>query len=145
VTTVFLAVAPNLPQVTGATDADRADWVQVDESMWLDPDRLAFDHGEVLRWALERTRELLERTTVAADFCGRKFTVSDLRRVYEAVWGVPLNAQNFQRRVREVKGFLIPTGESQEGRRGRPAELFRRGAATILDPPMLCPRQRGKD
>lgn len=142
VTTAFLAIAPDLSEVRGASDADRADWVEVDESMWRDPSRLAFDHGEILRLALEHARQLLEYTTVAADFCPRKFTISDLRKVYDAIWGVDLNPQNFQRRVREVKGFVVPTHELRDGRPGRPAELFRRGSAETLDPPMLRPRQR---
>ena len=37
VTTAFLAIAPNLPQATGGTDAYRADWVEVESSLWLDP------------------------------------------------------------------------------------------------------------
>jgi 8-oxo-dGTP diphosphatase len=48
------------------------------------------------------TRRLREHTTVAADFCGKRFTISDLRIVYEAVWGMALNAQNFQRKVRHA-------------------------------------------
>lgn len=142
VTTAFLAIAPDLSDVRGASDAARADWVEVDESMWRDPARLAFDHGDILRRALERARVLLEHTTVAADFCPRRFTISDLRKVYEVIWGVTLNPQNFQRKVREVKGFVIPTHERRDGRQGRPAELFRRGPAEHLDPPMLRPRQR---
>jgi ADP-ribose pyrophosphatase YjhB (NUDIX family) len=142
VSTAFLAIAAGLSEVQGASDAARADWVEVDESMWNDTQRLAFDHGEILQRAVEHSRTLLEHTTVAADFCSRKFTISDLRRVYEAIWGVSLNSQNFQRRVRDVKGFVVPTHELQDGRQGRPAELFRRGPAQILDPPMLRPRQR---
>ena len=97
---------------------------------------------KLLRRCVEDARTLLEHTTVAADFCPRKFTISDLRGVYEAVWGVSLNPQNFQRRIRDVKGFVVPTHELRDGRQGRPAELFRRGPAKILDPPMLRPRTR---
>ncbi|WP_405113201.1 NrtR DNA-binding winged helix domain-containing protein [Micromonospora sp. NBC_01405] len=67
---------------------------------------------------------------------------SDLRRVYEAILGVSLNPQNFQRRIRDIKGFVVPTHELKDGRQGRPAELFRRGPAQIFDSPMLRPRQR---
>ena len=144
VTTAFLAIAPNLPEVAGATDAYRADWIEVEGSLWLDHDRLAFDHGEILRQALERARWLLEYTTVAADFCGRVFTISELRKVYEAVWGVPINPQNFQRKVRSTKGFLVDTGKKRNNQPGRPPELFRRGSAQILYPPMLRSDQRGR-
>jgi ADP-ribose pyrophosphatase YjhB (NUDIX family) len=142
-TTAFLAIAPDLPEAQGGTDAARADWIEVENSLWRDPERLAFDHGEILQLALERTRELLEHTTVAADFCGRRFTIGNLRVVYEAVWGMPVNAQNFQRKVRNAKNFLIPIGAKSSAHPGRPADLFRRGAAQVLNPPMLRPSRRG--
>lgn len=106
VSTVFLAILPNLPEVTGATDAYRADWVEVEESLWSDDSGLAFDHGDILRYDLERARHLLELTTLAVDFCEELFTISDLRKVYEAVWGVELNPGNFQRQVRGTRGFV---------------------------------------
>ncbi|WP_439677120.1 NUDIX hydrolase [Embleya sp. MST-111070] len=141
--TAFLAIAPNLPEVTGATDAYRADWVEVEESLWDHRGYLAFDHGVILRHGLERARRLLEHTTVGIDFCGAEFTISELREVYEAVWGVRLNPQNFQRRVRNTTAFVVRTNEKRTSRPGAPAQLFRRGAARTLEPPMMQPRQRG--
>jgi ADP-ribose pyrophosphatase YjhB (NUDIX family) len=144
VTTAFLAIAPNLPEAAGGTDAHRADWIEVEASLWEKPDRLAFDHGVILKQALERARRLLEHTTIAAEFCGKVFTISELRQVYEAVWGIRLNPQNFQRKVRSTKGFVMDTGKKRTKQPGRPAELFRRGTAPTLYPPMLRPSQRGR-
>lgn len=143
VTTAFLAIAPNLPQAVAGTDAYRADWVEVEASLWKAPGRLAFDHAVILQQALERARRLLEHTTVAASFCGRQFTISELRQVYEAVWDVRLNPQNFQRKVRSTQGFVVDTGEKQASHSGRPAELFKAGTARILYPPMLRHGQSG--
>jgi ADP-ribose pyrophosphatase YjhB (NUDIX family) len=136
VTTAFLAIAPDLPQATGGTDAYRADWIEVETSLWGRPSRLAFDHAEILEHALNRARRLLEHTTVAVGFCRKEFTISELRQVYEAVWDVHLNPQNFQRKVRSTKGFVVDTGKKQESQSGRPAELFRAGPARILYPPI---------
>jgi len=141
VSTAFLAIAADLSEVHGASDAAHADWIEVDESMWRNPNRLAFDHGEILHRAVEDARTLLEHTTVAADFLPRRFTIRDLRGVYESIWGVSLNPQNFQRRIRDAEGFVIATNEYQDGRQGRPAELFRRGPAQVLYPPMTRPRR----
>jgi ADP-ribose pyrophosphatase YjhB (NUDIX family) len=137
VTTAFLAIAPNLPQATGGTDAARADWVEVEPSLWQGSGQLAFDHAVIVQQALEHARGLLEHTTVAAAFCGKLFTISELRQVYEAVWDIHLNPQNFQRKVRSTEGFVVDTGRKRETRSGRPAELFRAGPARILYPPML--------
>jgi ADP-ribose pyrophosphatase YjhB (NUDIX family) len=135
-TTAFLAIAPNLPNARGGTDARRADWVEVEESLGS---RLAFDHEEILLETVERARTLLEYRTIAASFCGEVFTVSELRQVYEAVWGINLNPQNFHRKATKAEGFLSGTGQRRTDQRGRPAALYRRGTANLLYPPMLQP------
>jgi 8-oxo-dGTP diphosphatase len=98
---------------------------------------VAFDHARILADGVERARAKLEYTTLAAAFCPPEFTISQLRRVYEAVWGVLPDPRNFSRKVTSTPGFLVPTGEKVTGGRGRPGQLFRRGSATALHPPML--------
>jgi len=102
---------------------------------------LAFDHGRILADGVERAQAKLEYTTLAAAFCPPEFTVTQLRRVYEAVWRCTLDPRNFQRKVTSAPGFLEPTAVRVTGGRGRPAQLYRRGPATTLHPPML----RGDD
>jgi 8-oxo-dGTP diphosphatase len=98
---------------------------------------LAFDHGQILADGVERAQSRLESSTLAAAFCPPEFTVTQLRRVYEAVWRRTLDPRNFQRKVTSTPGFLEPTATRVTGVRGRPAQLFRRGPATTLHPPML--------
>ena len=62
---------------------------------------------------------------------------ADLVQTHEIVWGVTLDPRNFHRKITGTPGFLEPTGESTVGDRGRPAQLYRRGQATALQPPML--------
>ncbi|MFI5712027.1 NUDIX domain-containing protein [Kribbella sp. NPDC051620] len=138
VTTAFLAIAPNLPNARGGTDARRADWVEVEETLG---NRLAFDHDQILRETVERARALLEYQTIAASFCGEVFTVTELREVYEAVWGTELNAQNFHRKAKKAEKFLVNTGQKRTDQRGRPAALYKRGPAPLLYPPMLQPHR----
>jgi 8-oxo-dGTP diphosphatase len=88
---------------------------------------------------VERARAKLEYTPLAAAFCPPEFTISQLRTVYEAVWGAPLDPRNFHRKVTATDGFVEPVGASTSDGRGRPAQLFRRGTAEILYPPMLRP------
>lgn len=98
---------------------------------------LAFDHARILADGVERARAKLEYTTLAAAFCPPEFTISQLRRVYEAVWGTTPDPRNFSRKVTSTPGFLVPTGTKVGSGRGRPGQLFRRGPATALHPPML--------
>jgi 8-oxo-dGTP diphosphatase len=79
---------------------------------------------------------------LATRFVGEEFTIADLRAVYETVWGEPLHAGNFHRKVLSVPGFIESTGATTErgGARGGPrAKLYRAGDAQLLHPALLMP------
>ena len=133
VTVAYLALAPRLPTPVPGTDAAAASWMAVRD---LRPG-LAFDHDRILTDGLERAQAKLEYTPLATAFCPAEFTVGQLRRVYEIVWGTEIDPRNFHRKVTGTPGFLEPAGRATEGERGRPAQLYRRGGATLLNPPML--------
>jgi 8-oxo-dGTP diphosphatase len=97
---------------------------------------LAFDHSLLVADGVERARAKLEYTTLAPAFLDEPFTLGELRRVYEAVWGEPLHEGNFRRKVLSTTGFVEPTGETAPTD-GRPAALYRRGGAAHLHPPLL--------
>lgn len=138
VSVAYLALAPDLPTPRAGGDASAARWSPADQLL-AEAKRLAFDHGQILRDGVERARAKLEYSPLAAAFCPTEFTVGELRRVYEAVWGVALDPRNFHRKVTGTPDFLVPTGGSTTRQGGRPAQLFRRGGATLLNPPMLRP------
>jgi 8-oxo-dGTP diphosphatase len=100
---------------------------------------LAFDHVVILTDGVERARAKLEYSPLAAAFCPPEFTVGELRRVYEAVWGVTLDARNFHRKVTGTPGYVHPAGGTTTRQGGRPAQLFTRGEISLLNPPMLRP------
>jgi 8-oxo-dGTP diphosphatase len=134
VTVAYLALLPDLPAPSAGSDASHAAWRPVDEVK-----RLAFDHERILADGLERARAKLEYTPLATAFCPPEFTVAELRAVYETVWAAPLDPRNFHRKATTTEGFLDPTGRSTAGERGRPAQLYRRGRASVLYPPLLRP------
>jgi 8-oxo-dGTP diphosphatase len=134
VSVAYLAVLPALPQPVAGTDAAEADWHLVGEMLEAD---LAFDHRQILLAGVERVRNKLEYTTLATAFVPPTFTVAELRHVYEVTWGRPLDPGNFHRKVLGSPGFVRRTAEARSGARGRPAGLYERGDATLLNPPIL--------
>ncbi|KOX14856.1 NUDIX hydrolase [Micromonospora profundi] len=139
VSVAHLAFAPDLPDPAAGSDADAATWLPVTA---LTSRQLAFDHGRIIDDALERARSKLEYTPLATRFLAAEFTISELRAVYETVWGHPLHAGNFHRKVLSVPGFVESTGASTErgGSRGGPrARLYRAGDARLLHPALLRP------
>jgi 8-oxo-dGTP diphosphatase len=130
VAVAYLGLAPDLP----APVRPRMSWQPVSRLA-----QMSFDHLRILQDGVERARAKLEYTSLGAAFCRDDFTVAELRRVYEIVWDTPLDPRNFHRKVTGADGFLIDTG-SVTSSGGRPAQLYRRGDADLLHPPMLRPR-----
>jgi len=101
------------------TDAGAARWVPA-----RNHPPLAFDHERILEYALERLANKLEYTTVGFQLLPKKFTLSHLQRVYEAVLGRTLDKRNFRRKIALLE-ILKPLEEwTQEGP-SRPAQLFK--------------------
>jgi 8-oxo-dGTP diphosphatase len=130
VTVAYLAVLRDVGAVVAGTDAADAALVPVFDVL-NERIELAFDHLRIVRDAVERVRVELEVTGIATAFVGATFTLAELRAVYEAVWGVQLDAANFRRSVVAEDGWVIPTGRrARPGPAGgRPAELYRAGRA----------------
>jgi 8-oxo-dGTP diphosphatase len=128
VTVAYLAVLREIGSVVAGTDAADAALVPLSDVLNEKID-LAFDHLRIVGDALERVRVELEVTGIATAFVGETFTLAELRVVYEAAFGVQLDASNFRRSVVAEDGWVIPTGRrtrpGQAG--GRPAELYRAG------------------
>ena len=130
VTVAYLAVLRDVGEIVAGTDAEHAALVPVSDVL-EDRVELAFDHLDVLRDAVERVRVELEVSGIATAFVGTTFTIAELRAVYEAIWGVQLDAANFRRSLVAEDGWVIPTGRTARPGPGggRPAELYRAGQA----------------
>ncbi|WP_283139686.1 NUDIX hydrolase [Rhizohabitans arisaemae] len=135
VSVAYLGLAPDLPASTEA----HMSWQAVATLT-----EMAFDHRRIMLDGIERARAKLEYTSLGAAFCPSSFTVAELRRVYEIVWGRSLDPRNFHRKVTKASGFLVPTGATTIKDGGRPAQLYRRGDAELLHPPMLRPGAPGR-
>ena len=144
VSVAYLAVTPDVGPLAAGTDADDARLMPV--ARVIDGQLpLAFDHLRIVDDAVRYASERLEVGDLATAFVGPTFTLTELKSVYEAVWGEPLDAANFRRSLASQADapYVEPTGERSapgpEG--GRPPELFR-VSGDWAKPPVKRPRRR---
>ena len=138
VSVAYLAMVADPPQPVAGTDAADARFWPVADLADDGRPALAFDHDRILADAVDRARAKLEYTSLATTFLDEPFTIADLRRVYEAVWGVTLHPANFRRKVLSTPGFVVATGAERPTGRGW-AELYGRGTTAALHPAILRP------
>jgi len=136
ISVAYLAVLPQWSEPTAGSDAAAAAWHLVDAVISSD---LAFDHGRILRDGVERLRAKIEYAPLATAFCQPEFTIRELRTVYEAIWGHPLDPGNFHRKVLSCRDFLEEVKAREATGAGRPARRYRCGAAADLRPPLYRP------
>jgi 8-oxo-dGTP diphosphatase len=84
---------------------------------------LAFDHQEIVLFALSRLKERLETSSVAFQLLPEKFTLTELQRVYELVLGKTLDKRNFRKKILS-SNILVDIGETKMEGYHRPAQLY---------------------
>lgn len=95
-------------------------WVPIKEVK-----ELAFDHKQILEESLEYIRQYLEVSpALLFDLLPRKFTIAQLRKLYEQVYDKPYDVRNFHKRV-SMMHYVVPLEEKELGVRHRAARYFR--------------------
>lgn len=128
----FFALVPEgfLANRRTSDEASEVRLVPIGEALSME---LAFDHGTILRDALEQVRRKMLTTTIAKEFLPERFTLGELYQVIQTV--VPtFEEKNFIRKVTSTqsrKGILEevfePDGRPALSNRysQRPAQLYR--------------------
>jgi len=114
----FALVGADKLSPQAATDAEEVDWFSIYN---LPP--LAFDHADILDYALTRLRYKLEYSAVGFQLLPEKFTLRELQDAYEIVLGAKLDKGNFRSRLRKTNVVEMVDGYRETG--GRPARLYR--------------------
>jgi len=119
ITVAYFAVVPaDAVRPRAGDDAAEARWWSI-----YDLPPLAFDHADILAYALQRLRYKLEYTAVGFELLPESFTLSELQAAYEVVLGEKLDKRNFRRKILGA-GVIEETGAYRTGE-GRPAKLYR--------------------
>ena len=118
----YALVRPTLaPLVRGGGDVSHAEWHPIDQVRALD---LAFDHADILESAVARIRAEIDR--FAGELVPESFSIAELRAVYEAVAGRPLDPGNFRKRVlRMIDDGVLAQAPGKRVTASKPAKVYR--------------------
>ncbi len=113
-------------EVDAQVAAHQAEGTAPENVRWFDVAELpglAFDHDQIVGYALWRLRNKVGYSRIAHGLLADEFTLAELREVNEAILGRRLDPANFRRQA-ENSGTLIPTDGFRTGSH-RPARLYR--------------------
>lgn len=114
----FALVGADKLSPRAASDAEDVAWFSM-----YDLPPLAFDHADILDYALTRLRYKLEYSAVGFQLLPEKFTLRELQDAYEIVLGTKLDKGNFRSKLRKTNVVEMVDGFRDTG--GRPARLYR--------------------
>ncbi|CAN1210659.1 NrtR DNA-binding winged helix domain-containing protein [Tumidithrix helvetica PCC 7403] len=126
VVTVAYYALVNLSEylIQATTDAREAAWFPITEVPTL-----AFDHERILSVALARLKGKLRYEPIGFELLPKKFTLSQLQRLYETVIGETLDKRNFRKKILSM-GLLIGLNETEKNVTHRAAQLYEFDEAT---------------
>jgi 8-oxo-dGTP diphosphatase len=106
-------------KVKAATDATDAAWFAIS-----DMPELAFDHAEIFDMALARLRNKLRYQPIGFELLPKKFTLTQLQRMYEVILERPLDKRNFRKKILAMD-LLVELDEVQKDVAHRAARLYK--------------------
>lgn len=103
--------------LSATTDVSEVQWSSVSKLP-----QLAFDHKNILEYALKRLRWKFEYTTVAFSLLPEKFTMSRLQAIYEIVFNKQFDKRNFSKKLLSLG--ILKEEEIKKDVSHRPPQLY---------------------
>ena len=120
VTIAYMALLKIGRSIMSDMEGTEALWVPVDK---LPP--LAFDHNQIIAEAVKMLRTLGSMDpSILYALLPRKFTVTQLRNLYEVVFGTRLDPANFYKKMVQMP-YIVPLDEREQGVAHRAARYYR--------------------
>ncbi len=114
----FGLVRPNTFKIFASTDAEAVAWFNIKELP-----KLAFDHKDILRVAIERLQGKITYEPIGFELLDKKFPFSDLEKLYTTLLGREIDRRNFRKKIIGLN-VLDELDEKVSKGSGRPANLF---------------------
>lgn len=105
-------------EIRATTDASDAAWFSL-----ANLPELAFDHDRILVAALTRLKGKARYEPIGFELLPKKFTLSQLQRLYEIILGHKLDKRNFRKKILKMN-LLTKLDETQKDVSHRAARLY---------------------
>lgn len=120
VTVVYLALVKIDRSLNRQQDNCLVEWVPMTQIRTL-----AFDHNRIIKEAVEFLCQYVRlNPAYAFELLPKKFTMAQLRSLYEALIGTSVDIRNFHKKMIQ-KEYIIPLDEYQQGVAHRAARYYR--------------------
>lgn len=117
--TYYALVKPGNYQLNPGPDASEVAWFSVNEMP-----ELPFDHHKIYSYALDKLRQKIHHEPIGFNLLPKKFSLTELQVMYEAILGQSLDKRNFRKKLLKMK-ILVNLKEKQKGVAHRAAELYK--------------------
>jgi len=122
VTVAYVALIKIDRKILFNSEDSSANWFDVNEIAGI---QMAFDHNQIIEEGLKHIRHQLDlEPHLLFELLPRKFTISQLRTLYDVVHQTASDVRNFQKKVEQMK-FLVKLDEVEEGVPHRAARLYK--------------------
>ncbi len=86
---------------------------------------MPFDHNQIVEESLQEIHRWVESDpSIVFELLPSKFTAAELRKLYEAIYGRPLDVRNFHKKIAST-AYIVPLDERQEGVSHRAARFYK--------------------
>jgi ADP-ribose pyrophosphatase YjhB (NUDIX family) len=122
VTVAYVALIKIDRKIQVKNDNTQANWYDLNEVASMN---MAFDHAEIIKKGLEYIRHNFDiEPHLLFELLPRKFTISQLRSLYDTVHQTRSDVRNFQKKVAQWP-YVVALDELEEGVPHRAARLYK--------------------
>ena len=119
--TSFIGLIDNITLVLKKQERDDI------ELEWFDINSIpktGYDHDKIINKLIEYFKKRIINSNILKILFPSDFTLPELQKVYEQILNVSIDRRNFRKKLINL-GYVIDTGDVNEGYMGRPAKLYR--------------------
>ena len=117
ITVAYFALINPDQKLKASTDVSEVGWF----SAYKIPE-LAFDHKDIIGYAIKRLRWKLEYTTIGFTLLSEKFTLTQLQDIYEIIFNKKFDKRNFRKKILSLD--IIKEEGIMKDVSHRPAKLY---------------------